>query len=380
VFDMPNPDIPSGSGVMDGIEPALKATAPPGVTVAVTGFEQIQAVGGSSAGSPSVLVETAIGGLGALTVLLFVYGSMIAIGSAVTLLPVLLATFGPALDSWRFRKGSTTFSRGWERWAGLIVRYRVPAAVGGLLIVIGLALPALSMNTGQPKASSLGGNGQPARTLHALEATSVPSAVVFPIQLLSHGGSASAAQAAAVAASTPGVYTVLAPDTPSFRHGQDALISVIPTDEGSTSAGVGCVARLRAALAHVPGGVEVGGNTAQNADFNTAVYGSFPPMLALIALCTFLLLARELRSVILAVKAVAVNLVSLGASFGFLVLFWQHGIGSHAVYGVAATGSIRNWVPMLMFAFLFGISMDYEVFILAGCARSTTESDRRRPR
>jgi putative drug exporter of the RND superfamily len=115
----------------------------------------------------------------------------------------------------------------------------------------------------------------------------------------------------------------------------------------------------------VAGGAEVGGNTAQNADFNAAVYGNFPLMLALIALFTFLLLAREFRSVVLAVKAVAVNLVSLGASFGFLVLFWQRGIGSHAVYGVAATGSVRNWVPMLMFAFLFGISMDYEVFILA---------------
>jgi RND superfamily putative drug exporter len=221
------------------------------------------------------------------------------------------------------------------------------------------------MNTGQPTANSLGGNGQPARTLHSLEASGVPSAVVFPIQLLAHGGPAAAAQATAIAASTPGVYTVLAPDTPSFRAGQDALISVIPADEGSTSAGVATVARLRTALAHVPGGVEVGGNTAQNADFNTMVYGNFPLMLAVIALFTFLLLARELRSVFLALKAVLVNLVSLGASFGFLVLFWQHGIGSNAIYGVAATGSIRNWVPMLMFAFLFGISMDYEVFILA---------------
>ena len=488
VFDMPNPDIPSGSGVMDGIEPALKAATPPGATVAVTGFEQIQTAGTSSGGSPSVLVETLIGGLGALAVLLFVYGSMIAIvplliavpailatfllvlaltyamdgsflveylvavmglgvavdyslllvtrwreereagktneeailaasptagraillsgltvaigllslltlpapflrsigagsmfipltaiASAVTLLPVLLAWFGPGLDKYRFRKGSTTFSRSWERWAGLIVRYRVPAALLGLAIVIGLALPALSMNAGQPKASSLGGNGQPARTLHALEATGVPSAVVFPIQLLARGGPAADTQAAAIAASTPGVYAVLAPDTPSFRHGQDALISVIPTDEGSTPAGVATVGRLRAALAQVPGGVEVGGNTAQNADFNSAVYGNFPLMLAIIALFTFLLLARELRSVVLAVKAVLVNLVSLGASFGFLVLFWQHGIGSRAIYGVAATGSIRNWVPVLMFAFLFGISMDYEVFILA---RMREEYDR----
>jgi RND superfamily putative drug exporter len=245
--------------------------------------------------------------------------------------------------------------------------------IAGLVIVVGLAIPALAMNTGQPRANSLGGTGQPARTLHALEATGVPSAVVFPIQLFTHGGPAAVAQATAIAASTQGVYTVLAPDTPSFRLGQDALISVVPTDEGNTAAGVATVARLRAALAHVPGGVEVGGDTAQNADFNSAVYGNFPLILAVIALFTFLLLAREFRSVVLAVKAVVVNLVSLGASFGFLVLFWQHGLGSHAVYGVSATGSIRNWVPVVMFAFLFGISMDYEVFILA---RMREEYDR----
>ena len=123
----------------------------------------------------------------------------------------------------------------------------------------------------------------------------------------------------------------------------------------------------------MPGGVQVGGNTAQNIDFNTAVYGNFPLMLAVIAIVTFLLLARAFRSVVLAAKAVLVNLVSLGASFGFLVLFWQDGHGSNLIYGVPATGSIRNWIPIVVFAFLFGLSMDYEVFILA---RMREEYDR----
>jgi RND superfamily putative drug exporter len=107
----------------------------------------------------------------------------------------------------------------------------------------------------------------------------------------------------------------------------------------------------------------------------TAVYGHFPVMLAAIALLTFLLLTRAFRSVVLALKAVLVNLVSLGASFGFLVLFWQRGYGSNLIYGVPATGSIRNWVPIVSFAFLFGLSMDYEVFILA---RMREEYDRTR--
>ncbi len=75
----------------------------------------------------------------------------------------------------------------------------------------------------------------------------------------------------------------------------------------------------------MPSRIEVGGNTAQNVDFNSAVYGNLPLMLAAIAIVTFLLLARAFRSVVLAVKAVLVNLVSLGATYGFLVLFWQDG-------------------------------------------------------
>ncbi len=488
LLDMPNPDTGPGTGVMGGIAPAMRAAAPAGVSVSVTGFEQLQTIAGGGGGGPSVLVETLIGGVGALAVLVFVYGSaiaivplliaipsilttfllvlgltqaisvsflveylvavmglgvaidyslllitrwreereagrsneeailaagptagravllsgatvavgllslvvlpvpflrsiglggmlipLVAISAAATLLPVMLASWGPTLDKRRVRSGSTTFSRGWERWGELVVRRRWLAGLLGLVVVLGLAAPALSMNTGQPRANSLGGAGQPAQTLHGLERQGVPSGVVFPIQVLTHGGLAAANRAIAVARLVPGVYTVLAPATVSFRQDADSLISVIPYAEGNTSSGTSTVTRLRTALAVVPGRVEVGGNTAQNVDFNRAVYGNFPLMLAVIAVVTFLLLARTFRSVVVAMKAVLVNLVSLGASFGFVVLFWQDGHGSNLIYGVPATGSIRNWIPIVAFAFLFGLSMDYEVFILA---RTREEYDR----
>jgi RND superfamily putative drug exporter len=140
---------------------------------------------------------------------------------------------------------------------------------------------------------------------------------------------------------------------------------VIPRAQGSTAAGQALVGTLRSLLASVPGGAEVGGNTAQNKDFVSAVYGNFPLMLGLIAVLTFLLLARAFRSIVLAAKAVVLNIISLGASYGFLVLFWQQGHGSSLVYGVPATGAIRDFIPILVFAFLFGLSMDYEVFLLA---------------
>jgi RND superfamily putative drug exporter len=196
---------------------------------------------------------------------------------------------------------------------------------------------------------------------------------VFPVQLLAHGGNAAALRAAQIARGTPGVYAVLSPPTASFRHGADTLLSVIPYEEGNTAAGRALIGTLRGRLAGVPGGVAVGGNTAELADFNNGVYGNFPLLLTVLALVVFVMIARSLRSVALALKAVVLNVISLGAAYGFLVLFWQQGHGSKLVYGVPAVGAIREWVPIVVFAFLFGLSMDYEVFVLA---RMREEHDR----
>ena len=110
--------------------------------------------------------------------------------------------------------------------------------------------------------------------------------------------------------------------------------------------------------------IGVGGDGAALIDFDHAVYGDFPLMLALIGVATFLLLTRAFRSVLLAAKAVVFNLISLAAAYGVLTWVWQDGHGSHALWGIPATGAITMWVPLMVFAFLFGLSMDYEVFIL----------------
>jgi RND superfamily putative drug exporter len=100
-------------------------------------------------------------------------------------------------------------------------------------------------------------------------------------------------------------------------------------------------------------------------DYINAVYKNFPYSLGLIALVTFLLLVRTFRSIVLPVKAVLLNVISVSATFGATVLFWQEGHGSDAVFGIQPTGAVTFWLPVLIFAFLFGLSMDYEVFILA---------------
>ena len=118
---------------------------------------------------------------------------------------------------------------------------------------------------------------------------------------------------------------------------------------------------------------KVGGGPAANQDFIDAVYGSFPLMIALIAITTFILLARAFRSLLLPLKAIILNILSVAAAWGVLVLVWQEGHGSEAIWGIQATGSIQSWMPLIIFAFLFGLSMDYEVFILS---RMREEYDR----
>jgi len=118
------------------------------------------------------------------------------------------------------------------------------------------------------------------------------------------------------------------------------------------------------AVSHHPGVIGVTGLGAIEQDYSHAVFGNFPLMFALIALVTFLILARAFRSLLLAGKAVILNVLSLTATFGLMTWFWQEGHGSQAIFGIHGTGAITFWVPLMIFAFLFGLSMDYEVFIL----------------
>ena len=105
--------------------------------------------------------------------------------------------------------------------------------------------------------------------------------------------------------------------------------------------------------------------TAEAISFNQAVYGSFPLLLAVVSLVTLAILVVSLRSLVLAVKAVALNVASLGYAFGFMVFFWQQGHGSSLIYGTPATGGDPESIPAIVFASLFGLSMDYEIFVIS---------------
>jgi RND superfamily putative drug exporter len=108
----------------------------------------------------------------------------------------------------------------------------------------------------------------------------------------------------------------------------------------------------------------LGGVAPEQRDFVHAVYGKFPLVLGFVILLTFILLMRAFRSVFLPLKAVILNLASLGAAFGIIVFIFQQGHGAEAIWGVHATDAIISWIPVMIFAFLYGLSMDYEVFML----------------
>jgi RND superfamily putative drug exporter len=287
---------------------------------------------------------------------------LISVAVALTLLPVILASIGPRLDWPRIRTDNTA-SRGWSAWARWTARHRGLAAIAGTATLIALMVPALSMHVGEPSTAALAQSGPAHTALTTLEAGGVPSGTLTPVDILAR--QTAVPSVTHKLAALPGVHAVISPTTPQFHRQGTALITVLPTAETNVPAGQTTVNTVRHALAHTAGVVGVAGSGASMLDFSHDVYGSFPLMLALIALATFVLLARAFRSLLLPLKAVVMNLASLAAAYGVMTWIWQHGHGSQAVWGIPATGAITMWVPVMVFAFLFGLSMDYEVFILA---------------
>jgi RND superfamily putative drug exporter len=177
--------------------------------------------------------------------------------------------------------------------------------------------------------------------------------------------SAGAQHAADELAKVDGIADVIVANDPGNSRNGHSMVIAIPREETVNSQSVQVVKDARTVADNDPAILGIAGPGADQIDFLHAVYGKFPLMLTIIAVLTFVLLARAFRSVLLPLKAVLLNLLTLGATLGFMVLFWQKGWGSQAIYSVHETGAVTFWVPMMVFAFLFGLSMDYEVFILA---------------
>ena len=282
---------------------------------------------------------------------------LVSVAVAITLLPVVLATVGPRLDWPRPRRADRS-GRLWTAWARIVVRRRWPAALASGAALLALAGVAFSIQLGDPRAESLAQSGPARAGFEKLESSGIGAGPLAPFEALVRGGDPDAV--AGDLAAVDGVRAAVAP--PEWRRDGTAVVAVIPTEDGNSAEGRAALDRVRAAA---PAEVGVGGEAAQSADFVDVVYGKFPLLLALIAGLTFVLLARAFRSLVLSFKAVVLNVISVGAAWGAMVLIWQNGLGSEAIWGIEATRAINVEIPIVVFAFLFGVSMDYQVFIIS---------------
>jgi putative drug exporter of the RND superfamily len=302
------------------------------------------------------------------------YGGMliplISVAVALTLLPVVLHSAGRRLD-WPHRRTDDRASVAWTRWAQGVVRHRVIATVGALAVLGALIVAATGMHPGIPNSNTIAKAGDAKDGLVALERAGIGSGAILPHEVVvrdgggNDGGGASPAQVAGALGGVDGIHGAVAPTAPSWHAGGTSIVLVFPMPDGSSQTGRDLISDVRTAAHGLPGDVRVGGIPVQNDDFIDAVYGNFPLVIALLAVITFILLARAFRSLLLPAKAVLLNIISVAAAWGVLELVWQQGHGSELIWGITASGSITAWIPLMVFAFLFGLSMDYEVFILA---------------
>jgi putative drug exporter of the RND superfamily len=296
---------------------------------------------------------------------------LVSVAVAVTLLPIVLAKLGPRLD-WPHRRTDDKASRAWTRWAEGVARRRWLAAGAGVAVLAALTLAATDVRLGIHDADTLAQSGDAKEALVALEDAGIGEGALLPHEILIEGDT-NPEQVARQLRTVEGIHGAVAPDASDWRRDGTALVDAIPVADSASDEGEATLAAVRE-TAHAAGpDVRVGGQPASTDDFIDAVYGSFPLMIALITITTFILLARAFRSLLLPAKAILLNILSVAAGWGALVLIWQEGYGSELIWDIEATSSIPSWVPVITFAFLYGLSMDYEVFILS---RMREEYDR----
>jgi RND superfamily putative drug exporter len=293
--------------------------------------------------------------------------------ASITLLPALLGFAGRAINRLSVRRPRRRKQRErtvWFRWSRVVQRRPWPAFVGGLIFLLVLAIPMLSMRLAFPDA---GGNPSSDTTRRAYDLVSEGFGAGFngPLVLAAEypkGADTSALEVLATRLRrTPDVAAVVGPiPSPS---GDAAVIRVIPSSSPQSVATTDLVGALRAdvipaALRGSEVQVHVGGLTASSIDVSNRLSSRLPLFIGTVLFLSFLLLMAVFRSLLVPLKAVIMNLLSIGAAYGVVVAIFEWGWFG-GVLGVDKTGPIAPFVPMMMFAILFGLSMDYEVFLLS---------------
>ena len=346
-------------------ESIARATATAGGAVVFAGFTVVIALCSLAvAGIP--LVST-LGYTAAIAV-------VIAVAAAATLLPAMLGALGPHINSLRFHIGKThpddKEPHGWRSWAERIVKMPWRSALVSLFILAILALPIFQLQLGQNDISALPEETTSRQAYDGLNAGFGPG-VNGPLLIASEFSSPQEAQQVlpALQKQVGGTEDVAAVTEPTLSEDNKvAVFTVISKSEPWADETVSLVENLRnevipAALKGTQATSYVGGQTAGYIDLADKIAEKLPLMIAVVVGLSFLVLLMAFRSILVPIKAAAMNLISVAASYGVVTAVFQLGWGSSLI-GLDHPIPIVSFVPLLMFAILFGLSMDYEVFLM----------------
>ncbi|GAA0903669.1 MMPL family transporter [Virgisporangium ochraceum] len=291
------------------------------------------------------------------------FAVLVAMLAALTVLPALLAVLGPRINALRVRGSrpkKTSGDGAWARIAYSVMRRPVLYALGVVTVLVLLALPFLRVQWGGFDERVLPSGTEPRAVAERIR-TEFPAGSVGPIDVLvSGGGQAAAREVAQRVQALPGVTGVQV----TAGNERSSLLSVTYPGEPTSADAQRLVREIRALPD--PAGVEilVGGRPAADVDMLDSLGSRLPWMALIMALSTLVLLFFAFGSILLPVKAVLMNLVSIGASFGVIVWIFQDGHLS-SFLGFTPTGFIEPSNPIIMLAALFGLATDYEVFLLS---------------
>jgi putative drug exporter of the RND superfamily len=318
-----------------------------------------------------LLMKTSIMRGVAIAIALGVLTTMLA---SVTLLPALLGFVGRNIDKLglphRKRAEGLQQETGWQRWSHVIQRHPWPAALSGLAILLLLAVPLLSMRLGFADAGNRPA-GDTTRRAYDLVAEGFGAGFNGPLLLAAETpqGASDLALMTKLAEkinTVPGVAFATPPQ--ANAEGNVAIMQVFPTTDPQAEATANLVTRLRDEVVPSVVGqqvdVKVGGLTAAADDFAKYTATRLPIFMGAVLVLSFLLLMIVFRSLLVPLKAVIMNLLSIGAAYGVIVAVFQWGWGASLI-GVGRTTPIEAWAPVFIFAIVFGLSMDYEVFLLS---------------
>jgi RND superfamily putative drug exporter len=304
---------------------------------------------------------------------------LVSIAATLTLMPAVLTLLGDRVNSVRlpfvYRSavhGTGGQSAFWIRISHVVMGQPVVALVLGAGVLLALAIPVLDMNLGQAGVSTFPEELESRRGFEALQ-RDFPAGLVSPARIVIDGDAADERVGAAidqllVALDADGSF-----GAPTQEVAQDGSLTVINVPifggEYQSDAAILALERLReelipAALADAPARGLVAGDTALTVDESDQMSASMLVVIPFVLLVSFTLLTLVFRSLVVPIKAILLNLLSVGAAYGLMVLVFNKGYGNE-IFGFQQVDRIENWVPLFLFAVLFGLSMDYHVFLLS---------------